>query len=41
MTGASDADFYSLEMLLDDDGRQRLHRVMEFMEKSVQPVINR
>ncbi len=41
MTGASDADFYALEMLLDDDGRQRLHRVREFMEKSVEPVITK
>ncbi|HEV2452429.1 MAG TPA: acyl-CoA dehydrogenase family protein [Streptosporangiaceae bacterium] len=41
MTGTSNADFYALELLLDDDGRQRLHAVREFMEKSVQPVINR
>jgi hypothetical protein len=33
-------DFYLLELLLDPEGRQLLHRVREFMEKSVQPVIN-
>src|SRR5919109_2891370 len=36
----TDADFYLLEQSLDDDGRQLLRRVREFMEKSVQPVIN-
>ena len=41
MSGSSDADFYALEMLLDDEGQQRLRRVREFMEKSVQPVINK
>ncbi len=41
MTGTSDADFYALEMLLDDDGRHRLHQVREFMRKSVEPVINK
>jgi glutaryl-CoA dehydrogenase len=41
MTASSDADFYALEMLLDDEGLQRLRRVREFMEKSVQPVINK
>jgi glutaryl-CoA dehydrogenase len=35
-----DADFYQLEELLDDDGRQLLLRVRDFMEKSVAPVIN-
>jgi glutaryl-CoA dehydrogenase len=35
-----DADFYQLEELLDDDGRQRVLRVRDFMEKSVAPVIN-
>jgi glutaryl-CoA dehydrogenase len=34
------ADFYALEELLDDGGRQLLLRVREFMEKSVAPVIN-
>ena len=37
MTGASDADFYALEMLLDSAGLERLRRVREFMEKTVQP----
>ena len=41
MTNPADADFYALESLLDDDGRALLLRVREFMEKSVQPVINR
>ncbi len=41
MTDASDSDFYSLEQLLDPDGRQLLHRVREFMEKEIEPVINR
>jgi glutaryl-CoA dehydrogenase len=41
MTDASDSDFYSLELLLDPDGRQLLHRVREFMEKEIEPVINR
>jgi len=35
-----DADFYQLEELLDDDGRQLVSRVRDFMEKSVAPVIN-
>jgi glutaryl-CoA dehydrogenase len=37
----ADADFYALEQLLDEPGRQLLMRVREFMEKSVEPVINR
>ncbi len=41
MTDASDSDFYSLELLLDPAGRQLLHRVREFMEKEIEPVINR
>ncbi len=40
MTLAPDADFYALESLLDDAGRDLLRQVREFMEKSVQPVIN-
>ncbi len=40
MTGARESDFYSLELLIDDSGRDLLHRVREFMEKEVQPVIN-
>src|ERR1700760_954052 len=39
-TAVTDADFSLLERSLDDDGRQFLRRVREFMEKSVQPVIN-
>jgi glutaryl-CoA dehydrogenase len=39
MTLAPDADFYALESLLDEAGREVLRRVREFMEKSVQPVI--
>src|SRR5262252_6857349 len=39
-TAVTDADFYLLEQSLDDEGRQLLLRVREFMEKSVQPVIN-
>src|ERR1700733_6283117 len=37
---ATDADFYLLEQSLEPGGRQLLHQVREFMEKSVQPVIN-
>jgi glutaryl-CoA dehydrogenase len=36
-----DADFYHLELLLDDAERDLLHRVRTFMEKEVAPVINR
>src|SRR5580698_29544 len=36
----TDADFYLLEQSLEPEGRQFLHRIREFMEKSVQPVIN-
>ena len=32
---AQDADFYLLARSLDDEGRQLLRRVREFMEKSV------
>jgi glutaryl-CoA dehydrogenase len=39
-TAVTDADFYLIEQSLDDEGRQFLRRVREFMEKSVQPVIN-
>ena len=39
-TAVTDADFYLLEQSLDDEGRRLLRRVREFMEKSVQPVIN-
>jgi glutaryl-CoA dehydrogenase len=41
MTHASDSDFYSLELLLDPAGRQVLARVREFMEKEIEPVINK
>ncbi len=40
MDSVVDADFYSLEHLLDADGRQLLRKVRDFMEKSVAPVIN-
>ncbi|MGH3395350.1 MAG: acyl-CoA dehydrogenase family protein [Streptosporangiaceae bacterium] len=36
-----DADFYHLELLLDDAEQELLHRVRAFMEKEVAPVINR
>ena len=35
-TAVTDADFYLIEQTLDDDGRQLLRRVREFMEKTVQ-----
>jgi glutaryl-CoA dehydrogenase len=41
MTSAPDSDFYSLELLLDPVGRQKLQQVREFMEKEIEPVINR
>jgi glutaryl-CoA dehydrogenase len=37
----ADADFYALELLLDQEDRALLHRVRGFMEQEVQPVINR
>ena len=39
-TALTDGDFYLIEQTLDPEGRQLLLRVREFMEKSVQPVIN-
>ena len=36
----ADADFYALELLLDEEDRTLLHRVRAFMEKEVEPVIN-
>jgi glutaryl-CoA dehydrogenase len=36
----TDPDFYLLEQTLEPEGRELLHKVREFMEKSVQPVIN-
>jgi glutaryl-CoA dehydrogenase len=41
MTSAPESDFYSLELLLDAAGQERLQRVREFMEKQIEPVINR
>jgi glutaryl-CoA dehydrogenase len=41
MPNAADADFYALESLLEPGRRELLMRVREFMEKSVQPVINK
>jgi glutaryl-CoA dehydrogenase len=37
---ATDADFYALELLLDEPDRALLQRVRGFMETQVQPVIN-
>ena len=37
----ADADFYALELLLDDEDRALVHRVRGFMEKEVLPIINR
>ncbi|HEY4604907.1 MAG TPA: acyl-CoA dehydrogenase family protein [Blastococcus sp.] len=34
------SDFYDLEALLSDDDRALLHRVREFMDEQVEPVIN-
>jgi glutaryl-CoA dehydrogenase len=34
------SDFYDLEALLDDEDRALLHRVREFMDTEVQPIIN-
>ena len=36
----ADADFYALELLLDDQDRTLLHRVRAFMAREVQPIIN-
>ncbi len=40
MTNAAEADFYGLEQLLDDTGRDALQRTREFMTKEIEPVIN-
>ncbi len=40
MTNAADADFYALEQLLDDAGRDAVARTREFMTKRIEPVIN-
>ena len=37
----ADADFYAVEQVLDEPGRALLAQVREFMEKEVEPVINR
>ena len=37
----ADADFYAVEQVLDEPGRAVLAQVREFMEKEVEPVINR
>ena len=37
---AADADFYGLEQLLDDAGRETIRRTREFMTKEIEPVIN-
>ena len=37
----ADADFYAVEQVLDEPGRAALAQVREFMEKEVEPVINR
>jgi glutaryl-CoA dehydrogenase len=36
----ADADFYALELLLDNQDRALLQRVHSFMEQQVQPIIN-
>ena len=40
MGNGADADFYGLEQLLDDTGRDALQRTREFMAKEIEPVIN-
>jgi glutaryl-CoA dehydrogenase len=40
MANAAEADFYGLEQLLDDHGRDTLQRTREFMTKEIEPVIN-
>src|SRR6201991_4698976 len=39
-TASDSADFYALETLLDDDEREYLHRVRDFMESEVAPSVN-
>ena len=34
------SDFYDLEALLDDEDRKVVHRVRDFMDTEVQPIIN-
>src|ERR1700730_14957106 len=40
MANAAEADFYGVEQLLDDRGRDTLQRTREFMTKEIEPVIN-
>ena len=40
MDNAAEADFYGLEQLLDDHGRDAVQRTREFMTKEIEPVIN-
>ena len=40
MANAPEADFYGIEQLLDDAGRDAVRRTREFMTKEVEPVIN-
>jgi glutaryl-CoA dehydrogenase len=40
MTTDAEADFYGLEQLLDDSGRDAVARTREFMTKYIEPVIN-
>ena len=35
MTGTADADFYGLEQLLDDPGRDAVRRTREFLTKEI------
>jgi glutaryl-CoA dehydrogenase len=37
----ADADFYAVEQVLDEPGRALLAQVRDFMEKEVEPIINR
>ncbi len=41
MPNSADADFYGLEQLLEDSGRDAVQRTREFMTKEIEPVINR
>jgi len=41
MPSTPDADFYGLDRLLDDAGREAVQRTREFMIKEIEPVINR
>jgi glutaryl-CoA dehydrogenase len=41
MPSTPDADFYGLDRLLDDAGRETVQRTREFMIKEIEPVINR